>query len=112
MAFCHGVRAEWGVPPCYALLMEAPDTLQPVMMVLLWTGLLLLLGSTVGALAVCWRLLGQNDRLRVKLDWLRSSNHQLAQTVASYESVTPADRKRTTVMPTGLVGTLSAKPKA
>jgi hypothetical protein len=92
--------------------MEAPDTLQPVMLVLFWTGLLLLLGSTVGALAVCWRLLGQNDRLRVKLDWLRTSNNQLAQTVASYESATPPDRKRTTLMPVGMAGALSAKPKA
>lgn len=112
MAFCHGVRDGGSVSSCYDREVDSPDTLQPVLLVLLWTGLLLLIGSTVGALAVCWRLLGQNDRLRVKLDWLRASNQQMAQTVASYESVTPADRKRTTVMPMGLAGTLSAKPKA
>ena len=81
-------------------------------LVLLMAAILLLLVATVGALGIAWRLLQSNDRLRVKMDWLRSNAERMQAELKSYESVTPADRKRTTVMPTGMAGTLSAKRKA
>lgn len=55
-----------------------------------------------GALGVAWRTLAHNDRLRVKMDWLRSTNTDLQAQLRSYESATPADRKKTTLMPTAL----------
>lgn len=79
---------------------------------LLLLAAVLLLVAAVGAIAVSWRVLGYADRLRVKLDWLRASNERLQAELKSYDSVTPADRKRTTIMPTQMAGTLSAKPKS
>jgi hypothetical protein len=63
--------------------MEAPDTLQPVMLVLFWTGLLLLLGSTVGALYLAVRAMNERDRVQRKLDWV----------------LTPHDRRKTVAWP-------------
>lgn len=59
----------------------------------------LLLTCCALALLVAWRALGHSDRLRVKLDWLRSSNEDLKAQLRSYDSATPADRKKTTLMP-------------
>lgn len=64
-----------------------------------------------GALAVAWRTLAHNDRLRIKLDWLRSTNETLKSELKSYESATPADRKRTTLMPASSAGALQRKTK-
>lgn len=63
--------------------MAPADTLQPVVLVLLLTAILLLLGTAVGALVLAWRTMSENDRLRRRVDWL----------------LTPHDRRRTVAMP-------------
>ena len=62
--------------------------------------IVLLLVAVTGGIGVAWRTLGQHDNLRRKLDWLRQANEGLRREVASYESATPPERKKTTVMPT------------
>lgn len=64
-----------------------------------------------GALCVAWRSLKTQDRLRVKLDWLRSTSADLQAQLRSYDSVTPADRKRTTLMPAHTAGKLQVRAK-
>lgn len=78
---------------------------------LLLTAVLLLTCAAL-AMVVAWRALGHSDRLRVKLDWLRSSNEDLKAQLRSYDSATPADRKKTTLMPANVAGALTTKPKA
>lgn len=63
--------------------MQPADTLQPVVLVLLLTAILLLLGTAVGALYLAWRTMNENDRLRRRLDWL----------------LTPHDKRKTVAMP-------------
>jgi hypothetical protein len=63
--------------------MEAPDSLQPVMLVLLLSAVLLLLGTTVGALYLAVRAMNERDRLQRKLDWV----------------LTPHDRRKTVAWP-------------
>ncbi len=67
---------------------------------LLLVAIVLLLVATAGGIGVAWRTLGLNENLRRKLDWLRQANDALRKEIASYESATPAERKKTTVMPT------------
>lgn len=66
---------------------------------LLLVAIVLLLVAVAGALGVAWRTLGHSDNLRRKMDWLRQANEGLRREVNSYESVTPLERKKTTVMP-------------
>ena len=69
---------------------------------LLLVAVALLLLSTAGSVGVAWRTLNANESLRRKLDWLRQANDGLRKEVASYESATPPERKKTTVMPAGM----------
>src|ERR1043165_1423740 len=65
------------------LRMPPPDSLQPVMLVLLLSAVLLLLGTTVGALVLLWRTMNERDRVQRKLDWV----------------LTPHDRRKTVAWP-------------
>jgi hypothetical protein len=53
------------------------------MLVLLVSAVLLLLGTTVGALVLLWRTMNDRDRIQRKLDWV----------------LTPHDRRKTVAWP-------------
>jgi hypothetical protein len=63
--------------------LTSPDTLQPMMLVLLLSAVLMLLGTTVGALVLLWRTMNDRDRIQRKLDWI----------------CTPHDRRKTVAWP-------------
>jgi hypothetical protein len=63
--------------------MPAPDTLQPLAIVLLLSSVGLLFITTVGALYLAVRTMNDRDRIQRRLDWI----------------LTPHDRRKTVALP-------------